>query len=312
MLHADAGQFARQSVTVDVAEGFPAVLDVLADRAGAGRGFQRAAWYAGDADARAQTVIATRADGSPVAAIPSIPVGPSLVGARAVPGSYWPFRSIAIDATATEQELKALLAHPSARAALFPLWRVGPIYRDDRATRMLKRAAGQAGWTVLTRPLGKTFLFNLAAMSEGNAWPRKSTRRRLANYEKQLAEHGAVRVRHVTGTDWDEAAFAALAPIEANSWVGTGTDGSGAKFLSETQRERWRRAVRDPVLAEALSATLLYVGDVPAAFSFDLRDGAMQYAIAGSYDERFAAWRAGKIVTYHQLDWARRRGVATV
>jgi CelD/BcsL family acetyltransferase involved in cellulose biosynthesis len=177
---------------------------------------------------------------------------------------------------------------------------------------MLKRGAARAGWTVLSRTVGRTFLFDLAAACEEGGWPRRSTRRRLANYEKQLGLAGTVSFRHVTGAGWDDATFAALAAIEANSWVGKSTDGSGAKFLSDAQRTRWRTVVRDPVLADALSATILFVGDMPAAFSFDLRDDAVQYGIASSYDDRFAAGRPGRIVTWRQLEWAREQGVRSV
>src|SRR5690606_29703918 len=135
---------------------------------------------------------------------------------------------------------------------------------------------------------------------------------RLGNYERQLALQGDIDIRHVTGADWSDAVLESLGAIEAASWVGTATDGSGAKFLTDAQRARWRRVLADPVLAESLSATILSVGGAPAAFSFDLRSGTLQYGIASSYDCRFAAWRPGKIVTYRQLEWAHGRGVETV
>ncbi|UZK66973.1 GNAT family N-acetyltransferase [Sphingomonas sp. M1-B02] len=310
MMH---GKFEMQAdcVSVEMRHGFPALLDGLADRALGPRAFLRSAWYAGDGT-DGTTLIARRVDGSAVAAIPTVSIGPSLLGARAVPGCYWPFRSILIDRSATAAELAETFKHPLTRSALAPLWRVGPVYKDDPATVLLKRAVARAGWTVLSRSISKTFLFDLAASGEEGGWPRRSTRRRLAGYEKQLAQSGPVSYRHVTGPGWDEAALAALAAIEANSWVGKTTDGSGAKFLNEDQRRRWREKVRDPVLAQALSATILFVGDTPAAFSFDLQDGAVQYSIASSYDDRFAAGRPGRIVTWRQLEWARGRGITTV
>ncbi|MDF7773941.1 GNAT family N-acetyltransferase [Sphingomonas sp. AOB5] len=297
---------------IEVRRGFPMLLDRLADRAVGARGFLRAAWYRGDSGPQdGTTIVARRLDDSVIAAIPTVPIGPTLLGARTVPGSYWPFRSILIDSSATQAELTEAFKHPMLRATLTPMWRVGPVYKDDPATVMLKRAAARAGWTVLKRRVGQTFIFDLAANEDGG-WPRKSTRRRLAGYERQLGLIGAVSYRHVTGSDWDEAAFAALSAIEANSWVGQTTDGSGAKFLSEEQRERWRRMVCDPHLAKALSATIMFVGEQPAAFSFDLQEGSTQFAIASSYDERFAAGRPGRIVTWRQLQWARERGVTRV
>lgn len=298
-------------VAVQIVPGFPDAIDALAAKIGGPHAFQRAAWYGSEGADNAVTLIATRRDGSPVAAIPTLPAGPSVIGARTVPGSYWPFRSILIDPQATHAELTALFSHPAAKDALVPMWRVGPLYVDDPATAMLKRAVSRAGWTVLTRNLGRTWNFTLPD-SEGEAWPRKSTRRRLANYWRQLEQQGEVAIRHVTGADWTAATLDAMGVVEASSWVGSKTDGSGAKFLTDTQRTRWRRVLADLVLAENLSATILTVGGEPVAFSFDLQAGALQYGIASSYDERFAAFRPGKIVTYRQLEWARGRGVTTL
>jgi hypothetical protein len=298
-------------IAVQIVPGFPSAIDVLAARIGGERGHLRAAWYAADGDEGGRTLIATRADGSPIAAIPTLPVGPPVFGARTVAGGYWPFRSILIDPSATHEELTEFFGHSAINNAPVPMWRVGPVYGADPATAMLKRAVSRAGWTVLTRQLGRTWRFTLPGPGE-QAWPRRSTRRRLDNYERQLAQQGAVEIRHVTGADWNESVLQSLGAIEAASWVGTTTDGSGAKFLTDTQRARWRRVLTDPVLAESLSASILSVGDVPAAFSFDLRSGALQYSIASSYDERFGAWRPGKIVTYRQLEWAHGRGVTAV
>ena len=299
-------------IRVEIVEGFPSSLDTIASRSPSGRCFLRAAWYEAAAAGNPKTAIATRKDGSPVAAIPTAEFGPPLFGARAVPGSYWPFRSILIVADAQLAELATLLSSSQVCRALSPVWRVGPVLRDDPATGLLEHAAAAAGWTVLVRTLGQSFVMDLADLIASGDWPRKSTRRRLANYERKLAREGEIELRFATGGDWTDEDFEALATIEANSWVGKSSDGSGAKFLTAEQRALWRRAIRDPHIAEALSATILRVAGQPAAFSFDLRTGNRQYSIAGSYDERFAAARAGKIVTYHQLEWAASQGVENV
>jgi CelD/BcsL family acetyltransferase involved in cellulose biosynthesis len=296
------------AIVVGLHDGVPALMDALADCADPHNRFLRAAWYQMAAGEGIATVAAIRVDGTPVAALPTAPLGPALIGARSVPGSYWPFRSVPLDPDTSDEELTAFLADRASISALGPAWRIGPIYASDPATARVKRAAGVAGWTVLTRKLGRTFLFD----ARDEAWPRRSTRRRLANYERQLAQLGAVTIRHVSGADWNAAVLDELAAIEAASWVGTGTDGTGAKFLTDAKRTGWLAAVMDPVMAQALSATILSVGGKPAAFSFDLQSGTMQYGIASSYDAQFAAFRPGKIVTAYQLDAARRAGIETI
>src|SRR5688572_10290109 len=131
MIHAQIAKAgSTPCIDVRVEPGFPAALDGLAARS-SGRTFLRAAWYAAGAAPGAATVLGCRPDGTPVAAIPTVPGGPPLLGARSVPGSYWPFRSALIDPAATSAELAAMLAAPEARAALQPVWRLGPAYRDD-------------------------------------------------------------------------------------------------------------------------------------------------------------------------------------
>jgi CelD/BcsL family acetyltransferase involved in cellulose biosynthesis len=304
----ESEQAREPAIFVGLHGGVPALLDDLAARAAPSHQFLRAGWYRMAAGEGAATIAAIRSDGTPVAALPTAPLGPTLIGARSVPGSYWPFRSVPLDPDATDEELTAFFAHPASISALGPAWRIGPIYADDPATARIKRAAAVAGWTVLTRKLGRTFLFDARA----EAWPRRSTRRRLANYERQLEQLGVVAIRHVSGADWNAAVLDDLAAIEAASWVGTGTDGTGAKFLTDAKRAGWLEAVADPVLGQALSATILSVGGKPAAFSFDLKSGAMQYGIASSYDQQFAAFRPGKIVTAYQLEHARKAGVETI
>lgn len=301
-------------IRVDLEPGFPEAIDRLAEEVGREHAFLRAAWYRADAGGDGQTLIARRRDGALVAALPLTRIGPQLVGAKGVPGSYWPYRSPLIGDGVTSEELVALLADPVANDALAPMWRIGPIPADAPSTRMLREAAARAGWTVLERDLGTTWRFDLAAAARenGGIWPRKSSRKRLNGYLRRLAETGTVRWHAVSGPDWTPEVLDQLGRIEADSWVGRKTDGRGAKFLGPHQRARWQTVLADPVLAEALSATILLHADRPVAFSFDLRSGATQFAIAGSYAEDMADFRVGKIVTYHQLEAALAAGVEQV
>jgi hypothetical protein len=297
----------KERISVQLVSGISPEIDAVARTASPDRGFLRGSWYAGAAGDDASTLIATRGDGSPVVAVPTMSLSMPLLGARTVPGSYWPFRSIPVDACATEDELATVFADPVTCGALAPVWRMGPLYRNDPVTRAIKNALARAGWTVLIRPMGHSFVMDLS----GQGWPRKSTRRRLSNYERQLAQHGPVTFHTITGTEWDDASLDTLSGIEANSWIAD-TDQTGAKFLTPEQRGLWQSVLADPQIADALSATILHVGTTPVAFSFDLRAGDLQYTIASSYHRDFAAYRPGKIVTYRQLAWAAANGVKTV
>jgi len=138
-------QACEPAIFVGLHEGVPALLDTLAGHTDPNRRFLRAAWYRMAAGEGAATVAAIRADGTPVVALPTDPLGPTLIGARSVPGSYWPFRSVPLAPDVSDAELTAFFANPASISALGPAWRIGPIYASDPATARIKRAAAVAG-----------------------------------------------------------------------------------------------------------------------------------------------------------------------
>ncbi|HEY0324584.1 MAG TPA: GNAT family N-acetyltransferase [Allosphingosinicella sp.] len=294
-------------LAVRAVAGVPDSLDRLADTLDPDHAFLRAAWFrAAGADS---TLLAEAAGGSLLAAFPTIAAGPPALGARAVVGAYWPFRTVPISPKLSGDDLVALLADPRAKAALGPLWRMGPFYEDDPAGARLIDAAARAGWTMLTRSLGHSYMLEIAEQRATGPWPRPSTLKRIRNYERQLGE---VSLERVSGGDWSPAIFDALREVEAASWIASRTDGSGAKFLNAASRAFWETAAADPVLAEMMSALILRVGGKPVAFCFDLNVGTLQYSIAGSYDAAFAKLKPGKIATYRNIEWALERGIMRI
>lgn len=298
---------ARQPLAISAAAGVPDAVDRLAVSLDPDQAFLRAAWFrAAGADS---TLVVESAGGTPLAAFPTIRAGPKAIGARAVVGAYWPFRSVPISSRLGDADLRSLLADQRTRAALGALWRMGPFYEDDPAGARLLEAAPQAGWTVLTRSLGETYLLEVAELRARGPWPRPSTLKRIRNYERQL---GNINYERISGDGWSAAVFDALAEIEAASWIASRTDCSGAKFLNAGSRAFWEKAAADPVLAEMMSALILRVGHKPAAFCFDLNVGTLQYSIAGSYDAAFAGLKPGKIATYRNIEWALERGITRI
>lgn len=292
-------RIAAGHVTVAANPGLAPEIDALSARNLGGHGFLRAAWYGASGAADVRSLVLSGADGAPLAVIPTVPFGPAITGARKVPGSYWPFRSPLVDPACTAFDLAQALLAPASRS-LGPVWRVGPVRRDDAAVLLLIEAARLAGWTVLGRPSGTSWVVDcVAARTEG--WPRPSTAKRLARLDRRLGRIGAVAWRIVRGSDWDESVLEALAAVEAASWIAASTDGSGAKFMAPHQRDAWRRALADPVLAEMLCATMLTVDGRTVAFSFDLDDGPVRYGIAGTFRSDFARHEVGKLANYRAL-----------
>lgn len=292
------GRIAAGPLTVAAIAGFPPEIDALADQARPGYGFLRAAWYRGAGEQAGRTVLVRRGEGGGViAAIPLLPFGPAIARTHKVAGLYWPFRSILIAPDCTEHELAAALRHK----ALGPVWRLGPARKDDPAVRALIGAANAAGWSVLTRAAGTSWVIDLDAMRT-TGLPRNSVARKLRAGWRKLEALGTPSWRFVRGAQWNDSVLEELGRIEADSWIGRSTDGSGAKFLKPEQRAYWRTALTDAPLAERLSATILMLDERPIAFSFDLDDGPIRYAIAGSHAEDLKHCYIGKHVNYRALE----------
>ena len=223
MLHARIDKHA-EFVTVEEEAGASLALDRLAESAAGAHGFLRAAWFGAAADASLATLVARRAEGAPVAAIPTVSRGKGPLRLREVPGSYWPYRSFPVAGDAGEAELAAMLASPASAKLLGRAWRLGPIYSDDPTGARLAAAAREAGWTVLRRRLATSYRIDLKRLTADGPWPSTKTLRKNRWLERRLEEMGALEFRTVTGADWSAAIFDTLAGIEKESWVGAKAD----------------------------------------------------------------------------------------
>jgi CelD/BcsL family acetyltransferase involved in cellulose biosynthesis len=300
---------AAPAPAIEAVPGFPLALDEAAQAADPHHRFLRAAWFAASGGADPQTLVVRRA-GAVVAAIPTVRTG--RFGVRAVPGCYWPFRGPPIASDSAAEELAAAFAAPEAAPLLGWALRLGPIMANDATARQLGRAAEAAGWSVLSRRIGTTFLLDLGRLAREGRWPRGSTMRKNRFHEKNLAAHGTLEWRFISGDLWSPAVFDDLARIEAASWIASKTDGRDSKFLNPAHRKVWESAATDPALARMMSAAILDIGGRPAAFSFDLDCGPVKYAVANSYDEAFARHSPGKVLYYRNLVRAMERGIGLV
>lgn len=304
--------FERRMARIDaaVAEGLPAAIDAVAERAAPSHRFLRQGWFAAAVEAYGgePRTLLVREEGRPALALPLVGMGPAALGLAAVPGCYWPFRSFPVARGAGEGLWGAALLAlgRDARAV-----RIGPVPDGDPAVAPLIEAARARGWAALPRFVADSWLFDLGDAHDRGEWPRASTLKKNRFHEKHLAGHGPLDWRFVSGEEWP-AAFDALAQVEERSWIASDTDGRDAKFLGCGHGAFWRACARDPALRDMMRAALLSVDGRPAAFSFDLDAGGSRYAIANSYDPAFAKHSPGKLLYTRNLIDAVTRGVRTV
>lgn len=304
-------KIAADPLTVAMMEGFPPAIDALAACNLAGHGFLRAAWYAGNRQQPGRTLVIRRETGGEVVAVvPTLAFGPAFIGARKLAGSYWPLRAPLVSPDCSTIALAQALSESAARS-LGPVWRMGPVRSDDPAVAMLIEAAQLADWRVLSRPAGTSWIIDLDAM-RANPPSRGSTPRKLRAGWRKFEALGTPHWRTVRGGQWDTEALVAMGRIEADSWIARDTDGSGAKFMTAAQRAVWQHALTDPAIAERLCAIILFLDDRPVAFSFDLDDGPVRYAIAGTHVEDLKHCYIGKTLNYRSMDEAIDAGISTL
>jgi CelD/BcsL family acetyltransferase involved in cellulose biosynthesis len=292
-------------------DGLSALIDAVAEQADEGYRFLRYQWFAAAIAAyggRARTLIVER-DGYPVIALPLAGFGPEAARLAAIPGCYWPFRGFPACADASDGAFDVLVDRLGQEVNGL---RIGPSYDGDPAVSGLIAAARRRRWVVLDRFVADSYLLDMAAAQRQGAWPRASTLKKNRFHEKHLADHGALDWRFLSGGDLAGGGFDQLATVEQKSWIAARTDGSDAKFTKRGHGAFWRQAAADPVIAEMMSAALLTVDGVPAAFSFDLNLGTLKYAIANSYDPAFAKHSPGRLLYYRNLVRALQQGMTKV
>ena len=154
---------------------------------------------------------------------------------------------------------------------------------------------------------------DLAALTADGKWPSTKTQRKNRWRKRRLEEDGGpIREEFFTGADWTAAQRDAMAAIEAASWLGKLEGGGDTKFRDPAMRAYWEGLCKDPALATMLFGSLMWIGDVPAAFTFGVEAGDTRYYIANNYDERFTQFGPGRVLLYDDFARAAEHGIDTV
>ncbi|MEM6494994.1 MAG: GNAT family N-acetyltransferase [Pseudomonadota bacterium] len=288
-------------------------LDTLARADRPERAFLRAAWFLSGPYPATSIAIARAPSGKPLAAFPLRPrsIGPRALGLRVneITGPYWPMRGVPVDRDTSAKVLAQALDNAELKAALGMVFRLGPALEDDASLKLLREAAGLAGWRVLSKTVSNLFALDLAALTAGGAWPSTKGQQKDRWRVRQLEKTGPVSLAPFTGTDWTLAVRDSIAAIEAHSWVGQLEQGADTKFMDPDLRATWEEIARDPELGAMIRGSVLCVGDIPAAFTFGLDCGTTRYCIANNFDQRFAKHSPGRILLYDDFTRAAQRGV---
>ncbi len=286
----------------------PRAIDALAARGDPALAFLRESWFASDAGLPLSITSHHASDGSLLAALPLRER--SIFGLRLgeLAGGYWPLRSAPVAPEATSTSLEPLFAEKIEQSLL----RIGPSLADDRSSGLLCEAARRVGWSVIEASLGIVYELALPDPGMEPEWLSSKTRRKNRWRERRLSADGAVRIEKFTGSDWSSATRGAMATIERASWLASLGNGGDTKFADSDQRAFWEACARDRILADMLRGSVLWIGEIPAAFVFGIRSGETFYCIANNYDARFRKFGPGRLLLYSEFERARHAGIRRV
>ena len=224
-------------------------------------------------------------------------------------GYYWPYRTLA--QTGSSPQLAAEIA-ARLKAQRWPVIRFGPVRAGDPLVDAVLGQLQAQGWTCLEKPLGTSWELkvpdNEAAFEA--LWGKHLTDR-VAYYTRRLNKSAPVRIvchSPATTAEWQQRCDD-CATIEANSWVAK--TGGDTKFAGERNRQFWRSLLDTPG-QPPFQLCLLYVGDRPVAFSFNLDLGDTRHIIANTYDDEFKSNSPGTILTAHVLKDTLQHGIRLV
>ncbi|MEL6738676.1 MAG: hypothetical protein AAFO28_07100, partial [Pseudomonadota bacterium] len=200
------------------------LLDELASLDRPERAFLRGAWFLAGPNPASLIVIARDQARQPIAAFPLMakPVGPWQLGitVKQIAGPYWPMRGMPVKADTPVQTLAAALRDKALRKALGPAFRLGPALEGDPSLQLLREAAEQAGWRILSKPVSELFALDLAALTASGTWPSAKGQQKDRWRIRQLEKTGPVSIEHFSAATWTLSTRDAIAAIEAHSWVG--------------------------------------------------------------------------------------------
>jgi CelD/BcsL family acetyltransferase involved in cellulose biosynthesis len=179
---------------------------------------------------------------------------------------------------------------------------------DGLAAPAFGAAAAAADYRILTRPLEESPYIPVTGDWDAYAKTlRKKMLQDLARQRRRLEEDvGPLSVTVETGGTGLEEAMEKGFRLEAAGWKGRG----GTAIVSRPETHAFYTAVARWAAERGwLRLAFLSVGDRPIAFEFGLEENGAVYNLKPGYDESYARYGPGGVLTEHIVRGAFERGV---
>jgi CelD/BcsL family acetyltransferase involved in cellulose biosynthesis len=166
---------------------------------------------------------------------------------------------------------------------------------EPAAYEMLLRVAASGDCAVHTFASGERPMLasGLDAKSYFEAALSASSRKKLRQYRRRLAEKGQLKTRHLTAPDDVRAAFEQFLALEAQGWKGR----TGTALVNDPHDAAIARAMVAALALEgAASIFTLSLDGRPVSMQIVLRAGTMAFTWKTAYDEAFGDFSPGMLL----------------
>jgi len=237
----------------------------------------------------------------------------NLVGIKVLTmaGYYDPFRTFLCpsgrEADAIDYFLTTIVEQGDIAAVY-----LGPIPVDSLVSIEIERSFSSQRWMLSKVDLGAQQIVHLPDTLD--TFRASLSRNLCKNHDRrkrQLAELGNLEIRHYNACSEERWCMAIehCSTIEANSWLVGKKSGATRVFQQE---EFWQHYVSCREASRRLSAWVVYLSEIPIAYSLALDAGGCRYSISGQYDKAYRKYGVGIIADMAMFEDAIENGFDVV
>jgi len=221
------------------------------------------------------------------------PLPNGVLRAPAITHAY--LSSPVLDRDVAEATLAAMLDAVANAPDLPKIIALDAMSAEPAARETLARVTEAQGFAVRTFATGERPMLasGLDAKSYFEAALSASTRKKLRQYRRRLAEKGGLETRHVTTPDAVCAAFERFLALEAQGWKGR----AGTALVSDAKGVAVARAMIAALARDdAASVFSLELDGRPISMQVVLRAGVVAFTWKTAYDESFGDYSPGMLL----------------
>jgi CelD/BcsL family acetyltransferase involved in cellulose biosynthesis len=232
------------------------------------------------------------------------------VSMLSLPGYYFPFRDIPVDAGAVRLVTDAMVRELTARRGGAGV-RIGPMDVESPVRAALLDSLREKRWRVIELGRGHLKWLDLPGSVEAHTAMIRGRAKKADYFLRRMRKAGDVRLEVRTALDAEGNAtlLRELQDIESRSWVATS---GNPRFMGEQNGAFWTRALAHEHLGRAVKTWMLYLDDAPVSFCMVIDAGPVRHQVINGYAQDAGRFSTGHIIFKAMIHDALERGMERI